>query len=307
VPATGSTVTAAALAVHKTEAECTTDSAGNSVDIVANPELVASDEKLAWCTAAYYWKVAVHDDRCTSGCDMGNTISAINGALECGTDGNAEAQRRFCFYKDFYESYADTTLYWSDDVCITDLDAKCPVGARRLDTFTPDQTDAATAFWNAVEDKSAGETAVKARINDNWSAITNAVTEAGISDAGEFAMFIANIMQETGEMTVKTESTSHYTSESYDWADCADGVSVPVKGSDLKGTDNCKKHYFGRGYLQTTWHKNYKAIKDAGKCLTDSAGNAVDIVANPEKVATDEKLAWCTAAYYWKVAVHDDR
>jgi len=120
-------------------------------------------------------------------------------------------------------------------------------------------------------------------------------------------MFIANIMQETGEMTTKTESTSHYTSKSYDWGDCAANVSVPVKGKDLKDSDKCKKHYFGRGYLQTTWHKNYKAAKDAGKCTTDTAGNDVDIVANPEKVAIDETLAWCTAAHYWKVAVHDDR
>jgi predicted chitinase len=179
--------------------------------------------------------------------------------------------------------------------------------ARSLDTFTPDKTKAAAAFWNAVEDTSAGATVVKARITDNWSSIASAVTEAGIADAKEFAMFIANIMQETGEMTTKTEAASHYTSSSYDWGECKAGVSVPVKGSDLETSDECTKHYFGRGYLQTTWHKNYKAIKDAGKCKTDSAGNSVDIVANPEKVASDEKLAWCTAAYYWKTAVHDDR
>jgi len=242
-----------------------------------------------------------------NGCDMGQTIHAINGDLECKPD-NEHAQRRFCFYKNFHESYSSTTLYWHDKVCVEDLDAKCPVaGGRLLASFTPDKDKAAAAFWAAAEDKSKGETVVKARITDNWDAITSAVTGAAISDAGEFAMFIANIMQETGEMTTKTEDTSHYTSTSYDYGECAAGVSVPVNGTDLKTSDDCKKHYFGRGYLQTTWHENYVDAMNAGKCNKDSAGNDVDIVKNPEKVGTDEKLAWCTAAYFWKIAVHNDR
>jgi len=172
-------------------------------------------------------------------------------------------------------------------------------------SFRPSIHTTATAFWNAVEDKSAGEAVVKARIKDNWVAIKSAVAESGIADSKEFAMFIANVMQETGEMTTKTESTSHYTSNNYDWGECA--VDAPVKGADLKDTDKCTKQYFGRGYLQTTWHKNYKEIVDAGKCNKDRYGKPVDIVVNPEKVATDETLAWCTAAYYWKNSVHDDR
>merc|ERR1719242_712613 len=68
----------------------------------------------------------------------------------------------------------------------------------------------------------------------------------------------------------------------------------------------CNKHYIGRGYLQTTWLKNYQLAKDGG-CTKDESGNSVDIVKNPEKVASDTALAWCTSAVFWKREVHDDR
>merc|ERR1712107_140783 len=105
--------------------KCNKDANGNSVDIVKNPEKVVNDDTLAWCTAAYFWKKSVQDDRCP--CDMGNTIDAIN-PMECNNKKHEEeAQRRFCYYKAFYESYASTTL-WKGDVdknCIDNLDKKC--------------------------------------------------------------------------------------------------------------------------------------------------------------------------------------
>merc|ERR1711956_189894 len=53
------------------------------------------------------------------------------------------------------------------------------------------------------------------------------------------------------------------------------------------------------GYLQTTWLLNYKDAK-AGGCNKDASGGTVDIVDDPGKVATDDTLAWCTTAYFWK-------
>merc|ERR1711988_718201 len=55
-------------------------------------------------------------------------------------------------------------------------------------------------------------------------------------------------------------------------------------------SSKCKVQYYGRGYLQTTWRENYVKAKNDGGC------NSVDIVKNPNKVATDTSLAWCTAA-----------
>jgi len=121
---------------------CNEDKDGKEVDIVDEPEKVAEDEVLAWCTSAYFWKKNVHDDRCKSTCDLGMTISAINGDQECDqpsttrrrrrrapdTEHREAAQNRWCYFAAFYYSYTESlgTQKWPDDdeTCITDLDAK---------------------------------------------------------------------------------------------------------------------------------------------------------------------------------------
>merc|ERR1712153_206638 len=92
--------------------------------------------------------------------------------------------------------------------------------------------------------------------------------------------------KENGEIVKETDITK-----------CCRGSNCATK---------CDKHYSGRGYLQTTYYKNYKDASEAG-CTKDFNGNSVDIVKNPELVEDDEVLAWCTAAVYWKKNVHGDR
>jgi predicted chitinase len=162
--------------------------------------------------------------------------------------------------------------------------AAAPGGSRRLrglalKTYSPNQTKTENAFVAAGGSKS--------KITDNWSYITNAVTKAGIPDDVHFAFFVANMMQETAALTTKKEYSSHYDASDYDW------------NSDQT------IQYYGRGYLQTTWKTNYEAAKDT--CKTDDSGNTVDVVTNPVKIESSENLAWCTAAYYWKKNVQDDR
>jgi len=115
-------------------------------------------------------------------------------------------------------------------------------------------------------------------------------------------------MQESGQFTVTTESTNHFSNDDYDWGEgescpktCAASDNADA-GSSCCGKDckfDCNNQYFGRGYVQRTWRKNYVDANANGGCKNEK-GNSVDIVENPEEVATDENLAWCTLAYFWK-------
>lgn len=69
----------------------------NDDRLIQNPEQVADDPAVGWATAACYWQRAVHPTATT----FGNTLKAINGALEC--DGGSHAENRvlrFNHYKD---------------------------------------------------------------------------------------------------------------------------------------------------------------------------------------------------------------
>ena len=55
------------------------------LDLLNNPDLVASDPGVAWATAFWFWNTYV-----PHGADFGDTIRVINGPLEC--DGGNPAQ-----------------------------------------------------------------------------------------------------------------------------------------------------------------------------------------------------------------------
>jgi len=150
----------------------------------------------------------------------------------------------------------------------------------------------------------------------SFATLQKYVLRAGIVSLKEFSFFVANMMQESDKLTTTTEAEDHYNSSSYDYAggdDCdktCDADENVAEGTSCCGSDcktKCNNHYIGRGYLQTTWRWNYQNASDYGHCKEDSKGKAVDIVDDPDKVATDSVVSWCTSAFFWKKNVHDDR
>merc|ERR1719163_2151755 len=93
----------------------------------------------------------------------------------------------------------------------TDSSLPCLRGSEpaRLLSWIPTRADAEFAFWNAYSGKSSwnqpDRKTIDSRITKNWSLMMKEVRNAGIADAKEFSMFIANVMQESAELTLKKE------------------------------------------------------------------------------------------------------
>lgn len=93
----------------------------------------------------------------------------------------------------------------------------------------------------------------------------------------EAAAFLANIGHESGDLRYVREINQANYSHYCDWGQpygCPAGQSA----------------YYGKGPMQLSWNFNYKA---AG----DSLG--IDLLNNPEWVATDPAISWMTAIWYW--------
>ena len=96
-------------------------SAGNGmgVDLLNNPDLVATDEGIAWRTALWYWMTqsgqagSTPHNTMVNSMGFGLTIKAINGGLECGQPaGNAywqEMTNRGTYYTNFTNSFGVAT------------------------------------------------------------------------------------------------------------------------------------------------------------------------------------------------------
>nr|WP_255449302.1 glycoside hydrolase family 19 protein [Deinococcus arboris] len=88
----------------------------------------------------------------------------------------------------------------------------------------------------------------------------------------EAAAFLANVNQETGAL-VYIREINQANWNSY----CSSG--------------NCGgKQYYGRGPMQLSWDYNYR---------TAGAALGIDLLNNPDLVATDSAVAWKTALWYW--------
>ncbi|ACU73515.1 glycoside hydrolase family 19 [Catenulispora acidiphila DSM 44928] len=101
-----------------------------------------------------------------------------------------------------------------------------------------------------------------------------ATTGSATVQKQEAAAFLANVDHETGGLVYINEidqSGNYCASESYG---CPAGTYA----------------YYGRGPLQLSWNFNYYA-----------AGNAlgIDLLHNPNLVATDSATSWKTAIWYW--------
>ena len=112
----------------------------------------------------------------------------------------------------------------------------------------------------------------------------NYASAGGISSNRELAMFLSEILWESGGLI--------YTSEiACQGNNCPDSYRSPGDDPNL--------FYYGRGYIQLSWSYNYKAASE------DLYGDD-RLVTNPDQVANDEDTAWKTAFWFWKTNVHDD-
>ncbi|MGI5175626.1 glycoside hydrolase family 19 protein [Dactylosporangium sp. CA-152071] len=93
----------------------------------------------------------------------------------------------------------------------------------------------------------------------------------------EAAAFLANVGHETGGLVyineINTANWPHYCDYSQPYG-CPAGQSA----------------YHGRGPIQLSWNFNYKAAGDA---------LGVDLLNNPDLVATNSSISWQTGLWYW--------
>lgn len=121
--------------------------------------------------------------------------------------------------------------------------------------------------------------------NTQCAGFLASILNGGFTTARELAMFLANVLHESGRLRYKEERKCHKNPKSCDKSYHA--------SCDAPG-----KTYWGRGYMQLSWCYNYR---DASKALY---GNEI-LLDNPDQVATNEEVAWNTSFWYWKAKVHD--
>ncbi|KAJ2359230.1 hypothetical protein IWW50_001520 [Coemansia erecta] len=118
------------------------------------------------------------------------------------------------------------------------------------------------------------------------NAFIKGMSKGGFTSAREAAMFLANILWESDGLQAKEE---YDCKDLPDW--CAQNYKTP---EDVSG-----KTYWGRGYIQLTWHYNYEAASE-GLYGDDR------LTKDPSQVATNEDTAWAVSFWFWKENVHSD-
>ncbi|KAL0485695.1 chitinase [Acrasis kona] len=120
---------------------------------------------------------------------------------------------------------------------------------------------------------------------DKYNAFINNYEKAGgITSNRELAMFLSEILWESGGLIYKEE--------------------IRCKQSKCPGDyrspgDDPHKFYYGRGYIQLTWSYNYR---DASKALFGDNR----LVNDPDMVARDENVAWKVSFWFWRYRVRTD-
>lgn len=73
--------------------------------LIKNPDLVASDDQVAWATAFWYWKANVGILPNVKAGYFGTSTNAINGALECAGGYQNKAKGRYDDYKVVFAAF----------------------------------------------------------------------------------------------------------------------------------------------------------------------------------------------------------
>jgi predicted chitinase len=136
-------------------------------------------------------------------------------------------------------------------------------------------------FTKAVTDCYPAATGV----DKKYDAFMKGLNKSKISSKKEAAMFLAQILHESGGLIYTAEIKCKDTGCPGDY---------PLKA----GVGKPGKTYFGRGYIQLTWDYNYDKASKA--LYSDSR-----LLDNPEQVATNDEYSWAVSFWFWDANVHD--
>lgn len=101
----------------------------------------------------------------------------------------------------------------------------------------------------------------------------------------EAAAFLANIAHESGNLKYTREI------DMTKWDDYCNNGTALGNGFSASCIKSGKKfQYFGRGPIQLSWNYNY---------LTAGEALGIDLINDPDRVATDATVAWKTAIWFW--------
>lgn len=123
----------------------------------------------------------------------------------------------------------------------------------------------------------------KAPTDEQYDAFVKGIDASTFSSKREVAMFLAQIMHESGGLRVKAEERC---------------VESGCPGEYETWEDVSGRRYYGRGYIQLTWSYNYKSASEA------LFGDPHKLLKHPELVSTDEDIAWWTSFWFWRRKVH---
>lgn len=116
------------------------------------------------------------------------------------------------------------------------------------------------------------------------SFVSRAPNDGGITTKRELAMFLAEILHESGGLIYKREIRCQNDGCPYDYRTPGDPAGV---------------YYYGRGFIQLTWSYNYRAASYA--LFGDDR-----LVRNPDLVAQSDDYSWAVSFWFWKANVHSN-
>ena len=115
------------------------------------------------------------------------------------------------------------------------------------------------------------------------SFVGRAASDGAITSRRELAMFLAEILHESGGLIYKREIRC-----------ISDGCPSDYRSPG----DDPRLFYYGRGFIQLTWSYNYRSAS------MDLFGDD-RLVRNPDLVAQSDDYSWAVSFWFWKVNVHD--